>query len=178
MRYCSQCGSKVVLRVPAGDNLDRHVCEQCNTIHYVNPRIVAGCVVTHADCILICRRAIEPRKGWWTLPAGFLECGETIADGAAREAMEEACAQVELDALYTVVDVVHIGQVHMMYRGRLVSGQHEPGPESLETALVRVDDIPWNELAFPSVTYTLERFREDLERGEFGLHSHCFDFGP
>ncbi|HEX7047567.1 MAG TPA: NUDIX hydrolase [Gammaproteobacteria bacterium] len=175
MRFCSQCGAPVVLRIPEGDNLPRHVCDSCSTIHYDNPRIVAGCVVTREEKILICRRAIEPRKGFWTLPAGFMEHGETIAEAAAREAMEEACADVELDALYAIVDVIHVGQVHMMYRGRLKGGYHEAGPESIETALVSVTDIPWSELAFPSVRFTLERFREDLAAGGFGLHSHKFD---
>ncbi|HEX6927629.1 MAG TPA: NUDIX hydrolase [Gammaproteobacteria bacterium] len=175
MRYCSQCGAPVVLRVPEGDNLPRHVCDACSTIHYDNPRIVAGCIVTHDEKILICRRAIEPRKGFWTLPAGFMEHGETVAQAAAREAMEEACADVELDALYAIVDVIHVGQVHMMYRGILKGGRHKPGPESTETALVSIADIPWDELAFPSVRFTLERYREDLETGRFGLHSQVFD---
>ncbi len=165
----------MVLRIPEGDNLPRHVCETCSTIHYDNPRIVAGCIVTHDERILLCRRAIEPRKGFWTLPAGFMEHGETIAQAAAREAMEEACADVELDALYAIVDVIHAGQVHMMYRGRLKGGRHEAGPESIETALVSLADIPWDELAFPSVRFTLERFRDDLAAGSFGLHSHVFD---
>lgn len=165
----------MVIRVPEGDHLPRHVCEQCTTIHYQNPRIIAGCIVTHGKSVLICRRAIEPRRGFWTLPAGFMENGETVAEAAAREAMEEACATVELDALYAVVDVVHVGQVHMMYRGTLKAGRHQPGPESLETALVSMDEIPWSELAFPSVTFTLECFRDDIARGHFALHSHVFD---
>lgn len=175
MRYCSQCGAPVIFRVPEGDNLPRHVCEACNTIHYDNPRIVAGCIVTHGEKVLVCRRAIEPRKGFWTLPAGFMEHGESVAEAAAREAREEACVTVELDALFAIVDVIHAGQVHMMYRGRLVSPAHRPGPESLETALVTLDDVPWDELAFPSVRFTLERFREDVGRNAFRLHSTVFD---
>lgn len=175
MRYCSQCGSTVTFRVPEGDNLPRHVCDECATIHYDNPRIVAGCIVAHNDRVLICKRAIEPRLGYWTLPAGFMEHGETVADAAAREAREEACVDVDLDGLFAMVDVIHAGQVHMMYRGRLASPQHSPGPESLDTALVRLDDVPWDELAFASVRFTLERYRDDVARGEFGLHTTVFD---
>lgn len=165
-------------RVPPGDHLPRSVCQRCNTIHYINPKIVAGCVVTHEERLLLCRRAIEPRKGYWTVPAGFLECGESMADGAAREAMEEACATVRLEKLYTVINVLHVGQVHVMYRGVLVDGRHAPGPESLETMLVSLDEIPWQELAFPSVRFTLERFGEDTRSGAFGIHETCFDSGP
>jgi len=178
MQYCSHCGSSVSLRVPAGDNLPRHVCDTCATVHYSNPKIVAGCIVMHAGSILICKRAIEPRKGYWTLPAGFMEHGESVLDAAAREAREEACVEVELEALYAVVDVIHAGQVHMMYRGRMKGPEHHPGPESLETALVSIDAIPWDELAFPSVRFTLEKYRSDLKAGSFGLHTAVFDKGP
>lgn len=175
MQYCSHCGASVSLRIPTGDNLPRHVCDACSAVHYSNPNIVAGCIVTHGKHVLICKRAIEPRLGYWTLPAGFMEHGESVADAAAREAREEACVEVELDALYAVVDVIHAGQVHMMYRGRMKSGEHGPGPESLETALVLLDDVPWDELAFPSVRFTLERYRSDLQRGSFALHTTVFD---
>lgn len=178
MRYCSECGAPVTTRVPAGDNLPRQVCERCNTIHYVNPKIVTGCVLTHENKLLLCRRAIEPRRGYWTVPAGFLECHESMADGAAREAWEEALATVELEALFAVINVLHMGQVHVMYRGTLVGGRHAPGPESLETMLVGIDEIPWHDLAFPSVRFTLERFCEDLRSGSFGLHETSFDAGP
>ncbi len=165
----------MTIRVPEGDHLPRHVCGSCAIVHYRNPNVIAGCIVTHDDAVLICRRAIEPRYGYWTLPAGYMELGESVVQAAAREAMEEACADVDLAALYTVVDVIHMGQVHMMYRGTLRGGRHSAGPESLETALVGMDAIPWDELAFPSVRFTLERFREDLASGHFALHSHVFD---
>lgn len=171
MKFCSECGAPVVHRVPQGDNLPRYVCEQCATIHYHNPRIVAGTLATSGDRILLCRRAIEPRHGYWTLPAGFMENGETIEEAAARETAEEARAKVEFERLYTIINVPHIGQVHMMYLGRLVGEAHEPGPESLATELVHVDDIPWDELAFPSVRFTLERFIDDRRRGTFSLHT-------
>ena len=175
MRYCSLCGETVSLRVPVGDNLPRHVCNACSTVHYSNPKIVAGCIVTFGTEILVCKRAIEPRRGYWTLPAGFMEHGESVLGAAAREAREEACVEVELEALYVVADVIHAGQVHMMYRGRMKSSEHRPGPESLETELVPVKRIPWSELAFPSVRFTLEKFRDDQARGEFGFHTTVFD---
>lgn len=175
MQYCSHCGGPVSLRIPVGDNLPRHVCDACSTVHYSNPKIVAGCVVTNDDRILVCKRAIEPRKGYWTLPAGFMEHGESVLEAAAREAREEACVDVQLDALYAVVDVIHAGQVHMMYRGRMKGAAHSPGPESLETALVTVDAIPWDALAFRSVRFTLERFVSDLRNGHFELHTTVFN---
>ena len=178
MQYCSECGAEVTRRVPAGDNLPRYVCDNCDTIHYQNPRIVAGALALHEGRILLCKRAIEPRRGFWTLPAGFMENGETIEEAAARETVEEACATVRLDSLYTVIDVPHISQVHMMFIGHLASESHRPGPESLETELLLPDEIPWNELAFPSVRFTLESFIEDRERNEFPLRSTVIRRGP
>lgn len=171
MQYCSQCGAPVTHRIPAGDNIPRYICDRCGTIHYQNPRIVAGALALHDGRILLCRRAIEPRHGYWTLPAGFMENNETIEEAAARETMEEALARVTIESLYTVIDVPHISQVHMMYLGSLESPDHEPGPESLETRLVLPQDIPWDELAFPSVRYTLENFVRDRESGEFPLRT-------
>lgn len=171
MKFCSACGAPVRFRVPKGDNLPRYVCDHCDTVHYHNPRIVAGALATSGDHILLCRRAIEPRHGYWTLPAGFMENGETIEEAAARETAEEACAKVNFEGLYTIVNVPNIGQVHMMYRGQLIDDSHEPGPESLETELVHVDEIPWDELAFPSVRFTLERFIEDRRSGQYALHT-------
>ncbi|MDX1443491.1 MAG: NUDIX hydrolase [Gammaproteobacteria bacterium] len=171
MQYCSECGRDVSLRVPEGDNLPRYVCDHCNTIHYQNPRIVAGALALHEGRILLCKRAIEPRLGYWTLPAGFMENGETIEEAAARETMEEACAIVRVESLYTVINVPHISQVHMMYLGRLEGPGHRPGPESLETELLLPEEIPWEELAFPSVRFTLESYLEDRHKGEFPLRS-------
>jgi ADP-ribose pyrophosphatase YjhB (NUDIX family) len=171
MRYCSLCAAPVSHRIPDGDNLPRYVCDTCDTIHYQNPRIVAGALALHEGRILLCQRAIEPRHGYWTLPAGFMENGETIEEAAARETLEEARAQISIDALYTIVNVPHISQVHMMYIGRLDTPFHEPGPESLDTRLVLPEEIPWDELAFPSVRFTLENFMSDRGEERYPLRS-------
>jgi ADP-ribose pyrophosphatase YjhB (NUDIX family) len=147
-------------RVPDGDTHERHVCAQCDYIHYANPKIVVGSVVTYGDHILLCRRAIEPRKNFWTLPAGFLEEHETPEDGARREALEEACADISIDALLAVYAVPHISQIHLMYRARIAEAKFAAGPESLEVKLFLWDDIPWAELAFPSVKWALDHWRE------------------
>jgi ADP-ribose pyrophosphatase YjhB (NUDIX family) len=146
-------------RVPDGDTTERHICERCDYIHYVNPKIVVGSVVTHGDRIMLCRRAIDPRKTFWTLPAGFLEEHETPEDGARREAREEANAEIAIDALLAVYAVPHISQVQLMYRATLAQPDFSPGPESLDVALFEWDDIPWTELAFPSVKWALDQFR-------------------
>jgi ADP-ribose pyrophosphatase YjhB (NUDIX family) len=171
MLYCSQCGAPVSVQTPPGDHLPRHVCSRCGTIHYQNPKLVVGCVVEWEDRILLCRRAIEPRHGLWTLPAGFMENSETTAQAAARETWEEACARVELGPLFSLVDVPHISQVHLFYRGRLLGGVHAPGAESLETALYAEEEIPWAELAFRSVTFTLRAYLADRRSGSFGMHT-------
>lgn len=157
-------------RIPDGDNLERDICDSCGYIDYVNPRIVTGCVATWGDRILLAKRAIEPRAGFWTLPAGFMEKGETIEEGAARETWEEARARVHPGELITIIDVPHIGQVHMFYRVEMVSDKHEPGPESTHTGLYAEEDIPWDEIAFPTVQRTLQHFLDDRRAGEFKLH--------
>ena len=167
MNFCSNCGERVALRVPAGDNLPRHVCGACGAIHYQNPKIVVGCLPVWEDRILICRRAIEPRHGLWTLPAGFMENGESAAEGAAREAMEEANARVEVTDLYTVYSIPRISQVYMMFRARLLDPAVSPGPESLEVKLVTESEIPWDRLAFSMVKRTLRHFIEDRPSGAF-----------
>jgi ADP-ribose pyrophosphatase YjhB (NUDIX family) len=146
-------------RVPEGDTYERYICGRCGHIHYSNPKIVVGSVVSYEDRILLCRRAIEPRKGLWTLPAGFLEEHESPEDGARREALEEACANILIDALLAVYSVAHISQVQLMYRARLETSAFSAGPESLEVALFGWDEIPWDELAFPSVKWALHHFR-------------------
>lgn len=171
MRYCTACGGTLVLQVPDGDTLQRHVCASCGEIHYQNPKMVVGCVATHGDQVLLCRRAIEPRRGLWTLPAGFMENGETSAAAAARETHEEACAQVEIGDLFSLVDVPHISQVHLFYLGRLTSPAHSAGTESLETALFTEREIPWEDIAFRSVSFTLRAFFADRRRGRFVLHT-------
>lgn len=171
MKYCSNCGATVAFRIPPGDSLPRHVCEQCGTIHYQNPKLVVGALAEWEDRILLCRRAIEPRHGLWTLPAGFMELGETTAEGALRETDEEAGARIELQGLFTVLNVVRVGQVHLFYRARMLDTHLAPGPETLEARLFREHELPWDELAFRTVRRTLEHFFEDRRRGSFGVHA-------
>ncbi|HSG87604.1 MAG TPA: NUDIX hydrolase [Pseudomonadales bacterium] len=164
MRYCPECGATVTLRVPPGDDRQRHVCEACDRVHYRNPRIVTGCLVTagdDGDHVLLCRRAIEPRRGFWTLPAGYMENGETSAEGAVRETWEEARANVELDGLYTLFNLPHIDQIYLFYRARLHGDAYACGPESLDVRLFHADDLPWGELSFPVVRDTLRWWTED-----------------
>lgn len=152
----------------------RAVCPQCSHIHYENPRLVVGCVAEWAGKILLCRRAIEPRLGLWTLPAGFMELGETTAEAAIRETLEEACAQVIIDAPFALANLGHVGQVHLFYRGQLTNGEFAAGEESLETALLSPAEIPWSALAFRSVDFCLRRYLADRDTGVFGFH--CTDF--
>ena len=170
IRFCQSCGAEVTHRIPEGDTLTRAVCDACNTIHYQNPKMVVGCLATYDDRILICKRAIEPRYGLWTLPAGFMENNESASEGAAREALEEANARVEIEDLYTLYSIPHISQVYMMFRARLLDPDVSPGVESLEVKLVREDEIPWDQLAFQMVRRTLEHFLEDRRKGVFVPH--------
>ncbi|MGZ5047353.1 MAG: NUDIX hydrolase [Usitatibacter sp.] len=167
MKFCNSCGAITVERVPEGDTFMRAVCDACGMIHYQNPKVVVGCIPVHGDRILICKRAIEPRYGLWTLPAGFMENEESASEGAAREALEEANARVEIEDLYTVYSIPHISQVYMMFRAKLLDTDYAPGTESLEVKLVREDEIPWDQLAFAMVRRTLEHFLEDRKRGVF-----------
>ncbi len=177
MRFCSDCGAPVRRRVPAGDTLPRYICDACRTVHYQNPRIIAGCVAQWEDRVLLCRRAIEPRHGRWTLPAGFMENGETADAAAVRETFEEAQARVELDSLYTLFSLPHINQVYLLYRGRLLDLEFGPGPESLEVDLFREQDVPWEQLAFPTIVETLRLFFAERRRGRFGVHTGTIDKG-
>jgi ADP-ribose pyrophosphatase YjhB (NUDIX family) len=170
IQHCRVCGAAIEYRVPADDNRERAVCTVCGEIHYENPLNVVGTVPVFDERVLLCRRAIEPRHGFWTLPAGFMELGETVADGALRETDEEAGAQVELEGLFSVLNVVRVGQVHLFYRARMLSEHLSPGPETLEARLFREDEVPWDELAFRTVRRTLELFFEDRRRGSFGIH--------
>ncbi len=171
MRYCSQCGSGVSLQVPEGDNMPRHVCSACGTIHYQNPKIVVGCIPEWEDRLLLCRRAIEPRYGLWTLPAGFMENGETVQQGAARETLEEAEARVEVGALYTLFNLPHISQVYMLFRAQLLAPEFGPGMESLETQLMTEAEIPWDEIAFPVIHESLQLYFRDRAAGQFPLRA-------
>ena len=171
MRFCSECGSgSLSWRVPDGDTAPRDVCDACGAIHYRNPKIVVGCLATHGDEVLLCRRAIEPRLGLWTLPAGFMENGETIAAGAMRETLEEANARVDVGELYTVISLPSISQVYMMFRSRLLDLDFGPGTESLEVRLFDESEIPWAELAFRTIARTLRNFFLDRRLGAFKLH--------
>ena len=171
MRFCSECGHPVSLRVPAGETLPRHVCSACGKIHYQNPKLVAGCVVESSDGrLLLCRRAIEPRLGFWTVPAGFMELGETSEDAARRETLEEAAAELAGLALHCVIDVPRVSQLHLMYRGRLRDDRFGVGAETLESRLLTAAELPWEGLAFPSVCAALERFLADRARGAFSVH--------
>ena len=171
MNHCSSCGEPVERTIPAGDNRERHVCTRCGWIHYQNPKLVSGCVPAWGDQVLLCLRAIEPRRGFWTLPAGFMELGETLEQAAMREAQEEACATVRIDGLFAVIDVPGPGQVHVMFRGRLATPEFAIGNESLEVRLFHEADIPRDDLAFPSVRFTLERFFEDRTTGTYAVHT-------
>jgi ADP-ribose pyrophosphatase YjhB (NUDIX family) len=157
MRYCSRCGAPVGLRRPEGDEVDRHVCTECGEIHYQNPKVVVGAVCSWGDRVLLCRRAIEPRAGLWTIPAGYLELGESTEEGAAREAWEEARARIEITGLLAVYSVVRIDQVQLLYRARLLSPELSAGPETLELDLFDWHAVPWPELAFPTVHWVLKR---------------------
>ncbi|HYQ71404.1 MAG TPA: NUDIX hydrolase [Gammaproteobacteria bacterium] len=170
MYYCSNCGTRVVERTPQGDNRLRYVCDACDTVHYQNPKIVAGCIPCLDNRLLLCRRAIEPRYGLWTLPAGFMENGESTEQAAARETMEEACATVEKLELYGVFSIPHISQVYMMFRARLAANEFRPGSESLEVRLFQEHEIPWDNLAFPVVKTTLEHYFKDLRSNCFPVH--------
>jgi ADP-ribose pyrophosphatase YjhB (NUDIX family) len=171
VKFCSHCGSPALeQRIPDGDTLPRWVCSSCGTIHYQNPKVVVGCLPDWEGRVLLCRRAIDPRHGLWTLPAGFLENGETITAGAARETAEEARARVDVGELYTVISLPQIHQVYVMFRARLLDLEFGPGPESLEVRLFEEDAIPWTELAFRTIGRTLRNYFLDRKLGRFPVH--------
>ncbi|WP_444931896.1 NUDIX hydrolase [Microbulbifer sp. SSSA002] len=171
MKFCSQCGSSAVtLSIPKGDDRPRHTCGRCGAIYYINPRVIVGAVPYIGDKVMLCKRAIQPRLGLWTLPAGFMENGETSEEGALRESWEEARASIRVDELYSIYDIPHINQVYIMYRGELTDMNFGPGPESLEVELFREDEIPWGEIAFPIMQRTLEHYFEDTRTGQYQLH--------
>ena len=171
IKHCRACGTSVELRVPDdGDTRERAVCPACGTIHYVNPLLVVGTVPYLGDQVLLCKRAIEPRYGKWTLPAGFMELGETMAQGAARETAEEAGAEVEMGAFFSAMSIPRVGQVHVFYLARLLHDRFDPGHESLEARLFTEHDLPWDKLAFTTVRETLKCFFADRRLGQFGVH--------
>lgn len=171
MKYCSACGATVAFKIPVGDTHPRHVCDACGVIHYINPKIVVGALAEWEGKILMCRRAIEPRLGYWTLPAGFMENHETTGQGAIRETLEEARARVELGPMFSLINVPHISQVHIVYRARLLDLDFGPGEESLEVTLMGEAEIPWKDIAFRTMALTLQRYFEDVHRGAFGFHT-------
>ena len=173
IKHCKNCGTAVVYRLPDdGDTRQRAVCPACHTIHYENPNNVVGTIPVLGDRVLLCKRNIEPGWGKWTLPAGFMELGETTAEGAARETDEEAGAQFEMEELFTVLSVPRVGQVHLFFRARLLSDQFAPGHETIEARLFNEDEIPWEEIAFRTVKETLARYFEDRRKGRFEVHTH------
>lgn len=167
MKFCSDCGASVVLKIPSGDNRERFVCSQCDVIHYQNPRVITGCLPVWEDQVLLCLRAIEPRRNYWTLPAGFLENSESVADGARRETWEEAKAQVSNLRMYTVFSLPHISQVYTFYLADLDNLDFATGEESLDVRLFRQADIPWDQLAFPVITQSLQHYFADLPNADF-----------
>ncbi len=171
MNFCSECGAAVQRIIPDGDDRPRYVCASCGVIHYRNPKIVVGCIPEYGDRILLARRAIEPRLGAWTLPAGYMENGESVAEGARRETWEETRAVVEDLSLFGVFSIIHIHQVYMMFRGRLAEKTFSPTPESSEVRLFSEADIPWDAISFRVVEKTLKRYFADQSAGAFDLHT-------
>jgi len=171
IKHCKNCGSAVVYRLPDdGDTKPRAVCPSCHTVHYENPLNVVGTIPVWGDQVLLCKRAIEPRLGKWTLPAGFMELNETVSQGAARETVEEAGAQFEMGDFFSLVNIPRVGQVHLFYRAQLLSDQFDPGFETLEARLFSEADIPWDEIAFKTVGETLKHFFADRRAGRYGIH--------
>ena len=178
MKYCSQCGDSVVEKIPSGDNRLRFVCETCEHIHYQNPRIIAGCLPVYGDRVLLCKRAIEPRAGRWTLPAGFLENGEATSAGALRETREEANANAAIIGLYTLFSLPHISQVYMLFRAELLDLNFSAGEESLDVQLFTEAEIPWDELAFPVVNKTLEHYFADRRQDQYPVRYADLTYPP
>ncbi|GAQ86829.1 NUDIX hydrolase domain containing protein [Klebsormidium nitens] len=178
INFCPSCGGQVSKQVPEGEVEERAVCTQCHKVHYVNPKMVVGCVASYDNKVLLCKRAIKPSLGLWTLPAGFMELGESAAEGAARETQEEALTIVHIVAPYAHLDIPLIGQSYIIFRGELEKADFKPGPESLDVRLFALDEIPWDLLAFTSVTVVLKKYIEDIERGAFGVHHGVIEKKP
>lgn len=179
VKFCNACGTRVEHRVPAGDHLPRHICPACAHIQYFNPRVIVGCVPEWEDGrILMCRRNIEPRLGLWTFPAGFMELGETSGQGAAREAREESRAEVEIGEMLAIINVPYVSQVYVVHRARMLTPTHGPTPESSETRLMTESEIPWDEIAFPTVFHSLKFFFADRAAGQAQIHTLDLNFRP
>ena len=171
MNYCPNCSAKVSLKIPEGDNRERYVCESCNTIHYSNPNVVVGTLPAFEDKILLCKRAIEPRVGLWTVPAGFLENGESLLQGAWRETKEETQAEVDMKEILTIFNIPQINQIYVIYRADIEDNSFGPTSESLDVQLFSYDEVPWEELAFPFVPKTINHYYECLKTKKFNLHT-------
>lgn len=171
MNYCSHCGSQdLELKIPEGDNRPRYVCPDCGTIHYSNPKMVVGCLPFFEDRILLCKRAIEPRIGFWNLPAGYLENGESVEEGARRETLEEAGIDVEIIRVHCLYSIPRINQVYCFFLARMYSPEWRIGEETLEADLFRPEEIPYEDIAFPSSVYAIRRYLEDKENAVFYTH--------
>lgn len=177
MKYCSNCGAALTSRIPEGDDRERYVCDNCGIIHYHNPKVVVGCIPEYEGKILLCKRSIKPRYGFWTVPAGFLENGETVTNGAMREAREEAEARVEILGLYTLFNLTDINQIYLLFRSRLLDLDFGAGAESLEVRLYKEEEIPWDEMAFLAIKESLRLFFHDREKGHYPLHMGRITFG-
>lgn len=172
MNFCSECGKSVVHRIPEGDNRLRFICEHCDTIHYQNPKLVVGCLPVWKDQVLLCKRAIEPCSGLWTLPAGFMENQESLEEAGLRESAEEANANLEIENLYSIISLPHINQIYVLYRARLLDLDFYAGPESLDVQLFHEEEIPWENLAFKTIEVTLKHFFSDRKKGTFPTHNN------
>jgi ADP-ribose pyrophosphatase YjhB (NUDIX family) len=178
MRFCSHCGSLVRLGVPKGDDRPRYICNACDTVHYQNPKLIAGCIPVWEGRVLLCRRAIEPRRGFWTLPAGFMEMGETIAEAARREAREEANVEVAIGEIFTIFNLPHISQVYFFFRAEMMSEEYSAGAETLEARLFQEAEIPWTSLSFETVHRSLELYLADRRSGGFRLRVEDIGHDP
>ncbi|MCE6855127.1 NUDIX hydrolase, partial [Acinetobacter baumannii] len=168
--FCGSCGQKTSWIIPAGDHNLRQVCTSCHQIHYANPKIVSGALVTWQDKVLLCRPAIEPRYGYWTLPAGYMELGETMEQGATRETWEEAEAKIEIEKLFCMYNFPQIGHVYVLFKAQLINGIFGNGPETIESRLFSENEIPWSELAFSSISQTLKHYFHDRKKGALEFH--------
>lgn len=171
MKFCSECGKSVVHRIPEGDNLPRYICEYCDIIHYQNPKLVVGCLPVWKEQVLLCKRAIEPCHGLWTLPAGFMENQESLEEAALRESAEEANASLEIESIYSIISLPHINQIYVLFRAKLLDLNFYAGSESLDVQLFNEEDIPWDQLAFKTIDHTLKYFFADRKKGVFPMHN-------
>lgn len=172
MNFCSECGKTVVHRIPEGDNLPRFICEHCDTIHYQNPKLVVGCLPVWKEQVLLCKRAIEPCYGLWTLPAGFMENQESLEDAALRESHEEANANLEIEGIYSIISLPHINQIYVLYRAKLLDLDFFAGDESLDVQLFNEEDIPWEQIAFKTIESTLKHYFTDRKQNTYPVHNN------